>query len=140
MSTVLWTNLLVNGEVRTDDSDKYSLHKHADKLDAIGRKLGLGSFHDICDTTDVRFNTDDLALPEGMTSTTELMAVQGAWIDLPRAIALLDGLLSNVQQNNVRFGLLRNDHDDVVAELSEALEFAKTGDPSVATFNFSIVT
>lgn len=140
MSTVLWTNLLVNGEVRTDDSDKYALHKHADKLDAVGRKLGLGSFVDICDTTDVRFNTDDLALPDGMTSTNELMAVQGAWLDLPRAIALLTGLLAHVQQNKVRFGLLRNDHDDVVAELTEALEFAKTGDPLVTKFNFCIVT
>ncbi len=139
MSTVLWANLLVHGLVTTDESDKLALHKHADKLDAISRKQGLGSFLEICDTTDLRFNADEFELPEGVESTNEVMATQGAWLEVAQAVRLLDGLLSYLRQNKVRFGLLSNDYDQVLTELSEALAYARTAEPD-AKFNFCVVT
>jgi hypothetical protein len=91
MSTVLWANLLVDGKVECESEDRLALYKHAGKLDAIVRSLGLGSFRAICDTTDVRFNADEFDLPPGATSTQEVMAVEGAWMPLAEAIAMLEG-------------------------------------------------
>lgn len=140
MSTVLWANLLVSGQVTSDESDKFALYKHTEKLDAIGRKLGLVSFLEICDTTDLRFNADEFELPDGVESTNEVMATQGAWVDVAQAIKLLDGLLTHLRQNKVRFGLLSNDYEQVLSELSEALTFARTAQQSDVKFNFSVVT
>jgi hypothetical protein len=140
VSTVLWSNLLENGKVSSDESDKTALYKYADKLDSIAKKLGLGSFLDICDTTDVRFNNGDFELPAGMESTDEVMAKEGAWIPANDAEKLLAGILTHVQQQKIRFGLLSNNHDEVVQELSEALNFVKTAKSSETRFNFSIVT
>lgn len=139
MSTVLWANLLVNGQVTSDESDKFALYKHADKLDAISRKLGVGAFLDICDTTDLRFNADEFELPDGVESTAEVMATQGAWLEVAQAIRLLDGLLTHLRENKVRFGLLSNDYEHVLSELAEALVYAQTAQPSAAKFNFSVV-
>lgn len=138
MSTVLWTNLLVDGEVTTDDADKYALHEHSDKLDAISRKLGLTPFLDICDTTDLRFNMDEFELPEGVESTNDVMAKDGVWIDAAQGVSLLEGLLAHLKANKVRFGLLSNDYDQVMEELAEALAYAKTA-PAEAKFNFCVV-
>lgn len=140
MSTVLWSNLLVDGQVTSDQSDKPALHKYADQLDGLSKKLGLGSFLAICDSTDARFNLDDFELPEGMTSTDEVMARDGVWLDGAEAVRLLEGLLAHLRQHPVRFGFLTNDHAEVVSELAEALAFAKSGTPQAAKFNFSIVT
>ncbi len=140
MSTVLWCNLLEDGNVVSDQSDKPALHKHADKLDAIATRLGLPSFVGICDTTDARFNASDARLPEGMTSTDEVMAKDGAWMPAEQAETLLAGLLAHIRDQRVRFGLLSNDHDQVIEELSEALLFAKRARGPGAGFNFSIVT
>ena len=138
MSTVLWTNLLVNGEVTTDEADKYALHEHSDKLDDLGKKLGLGSFNDICDTTDLRFNMDEFELPEGVESTSEVMAKEGVWVEVAQAVRLLDGLLTHIKEKKVRFGLLSNDYDQVVEELTEALAYAREA-PAGAKFNFCVV-
>lgn len=138
MSTVLWSNLLVNGEVTTDESDKYALHEHSDKLDAISRKLGLTPFLDLCDTTDLRYNMDEFELPDGVESTNDIMAKEGAWADVADGIRLLDGLLAHLRENKTRFGLLSNDYDQVMEELAEALAYAKTA-PAGAKFNFCVV-
>lgn len=140
MSTVLWANLLVSGQVASDESDKFALYKHTDKLDALSRKLGLGSFIDICDTTDLRFNADEFELPEGVESTDEVMATQGAWLEVASAIKLLEGLLTHLRQNKIRFGLLADNYEHVLSELAEALAYAQTAQQSDAKFNFSIVT
>ncbi len=139
MSTVLWSNLLINGEVSTDEADKYALHEHIDKLDALSKKLGLGSFNDICDTTDLRFNMDDdFELPEGVESTNEIMAKEGVWVEVAQAVRLLEGLHAHLTQDKVRFGLLSNDYDQVMEELAEALAYAKAA-PADAKFNFCVV-
>lgn len=139
MSTVLWANVLESGEVTCEEADYVALFKHADKLDKLSRQLGLTPFLSVCDTTDVRFNMDELKLPDGMTSTTELMALQGLWIDSAAAVALLQGLRRHIAEHKVRFGLLSNQHDDVVAELDAALAFAQAQASPSRQFNFGIV-
>jgi hypothetical protein len=139
LSAVLWANRLVAGQVTSDESDKYALHKYAEKLDTISRKQGLGSFLEACDTTDLRFNAGEFELPEGVESTNEVMATQGAWLEIAQAIQLLDGLLAHLRQNKVRFGLLSNDYELVLSELSEALAYAQTAERPDAKFNFSVV-
>ncbi len=139
MSTVLWSNLLEDGKVCSDESDKLALYKHAEKLDALSAKLGLGSFLDICDTTDARFNSGDIKLPAGMESTDEVMATEGVWISAKDAEKLLTGLLTHIKHQRIRFGLLSNDHDGIVEELAEALNYAKSAKSPEAKFNFSVV-
>jgi len=139
MSTVLWVNVLKDGKVMTEDSDKYALFKYADKLDELSRKLNLGSFDALCDDTDLRFNMQDMELPEGMGSTNEMMAKDGKWVELGQAIKMLEGLLAHIRQNKVRFGLLKNEHVEVVAELEEAMTYAKSILGPGVKFNFSIV-
>lgn len=139
MSTVLWANVLDSGQVTCEEADYPALYKHADKLDKLSRQLGLTPFLSACDTTDLRFNMDALTLPDGMTSTVELMAVQGLWIDAAAAIALLQGLHRHITEHQVRFGLLSNQHGEVVAELAAALAFAQAEAGPSRKFNFGIV-
>ena len=63
LSTVLWANLLVDGAVQSEQEDHHALYKYADKLDALTKDLNLPLFRSICDSTDVRFNTDALEPP-----------------------------------------------------------------------------
>ena len=127
MSTVLWANLWVDGAVEGESEDRAALYAQAKALDALTRKLGLPSFLALCDTTDVRFNLDEFDLPEGMTSTDQVMARDGVW-------------LPHVVEREVRFGWLRNAHPEVVAELRGVIAFAKAAEGRAQKFNFSIVT
>lgn len=139
MSTVLWANYLVDGAVTSDESDKAALHRHADKLDKLARSAKLGAFSSLLDFTDVKFNTTDAELPEGMESTDELMARDGVWVASADALAILGGILKVVVAEKPRFGLVKNDYDDIVSELTESIEVAKKADAAGARFNFSVV-
>ncbi|MDX1527718.1 MAG: hypothetical protein R3337_03760 [Gammaproteobacteria bacterium] len=139
MSTVLWANCLVDGAVTSDQSDKYALFKHTDKLDVLCRDSGITPLSEVCDSTDMRFNVEDLELPDGMESTDELMARDGVWIDAQSAVTLLETLLGAVRSKKPRFGLLKDNIDDVVSELEESIAFAKAAAAEGAKFNFSIV-
>lgn len=139
MSTVLWANVLADGRVKSDEADHAALYKFADKLDALARSLGLPPFLALCDTTDQRFNVEDLELPSGMTSTDEWMARDGQWMPIGDAIALMKTLRDHIVAKNVRFGLLSNRQAEVVAELDEVLAFAQAEAPGAQKFNFSVV-
>ena len=139
MSTVLWANRLEAGEVVSDQSDKPALHRHLGRLDGIATAAGLTPLSAFCDTTDLRFNMQDLELPEGMTSTDQWMARDGAWIDAAEAVRVLTGLLTEVQARRPRFGLLRNDIESVLEELREALAFANDAASRGAKFNLAVV-
>ena len=67
------------------------------------------------------------------------MAIDGVWLDVPQAIRLLDGLLAHLRQNKIRFGLLSNDHEQVLEELAEAFAYARSAKSADAKFNFCIV-
>lgn len=139
MSTVLWSNLLINGKVESDESDHLALYKHDDKLEQLTRSLGLPSFEAACDSTDLQLNMSEDELPEGITSTNEIMATKGQWLSLEDGIRMLEGLLANIRREKVRFGLLSNQHDAVVEELKEVLRFAKSGEGRAQKFNFCVV-
>jgi hypothetical protein len=139
MSTVLWANYLSDGVVISDESDKYALYKHLNKIDGLCESNGLMKLSGFCDHTDLRFNMDEIELPEGMKSTNELMAQQGVWIDGVEALNLLQQLLAAIRANKTKFGLLRNDHDNVTAELEESIVFAKAAADKNAKFNFAVV-
>jgi hypothetical protein len=140
LSTVLWANhLLNNGEVASDESDKWALFKHADKLDKLASVVGLEPFSSLLDHTDMQFNIGDDELPEGIQSTTELMARNGVWKSADNALTILNGLLAVITTEKPRFGVMKNDYDAVVAELSESIEYAKKVRELGVKFNFSVV-
>jgi hypothetical protein len=68
-----------------------------------------------------------------------MMARDGAWMDLGEATDMLEKLLAHIRSKKVRFGLLSNQHDDVVVELTEVIAFAKTHVGTAQKFNFSVV-
>jgi hypothetical protein len=139
MSTVLWANLLEAGAVRGQEADLAALHRHQGKLAKLSRQLGLSVFPAAVDSTDLLFNADRLELEPGMTSSNELMAKRGAWMPADVMRSELQKLLDHVRGQSVRFGLLRNDHAEVVADLDEALTFFLTA-AAGAKANFCIVT
>ena len=139
MSTVLWANRLSQGRVVSDESDKPALHKHADKLDSLCQQLGLPPFSALRDSTDARYNLDDLDLPPGMASTNDVMAAEGVWMAGEPALRLLQALQQHVVKAQTRFGLLRNDHDRVVAELQESIAFIQPAAEAGERVNFSVV-
>lgn len=140
MSTVLWANhLLKNGEVASDESDKWALYKHAEKLDKFASAAKVEPFSSLLDHTDIQFNMGDDGLPDGMKSTNELMAREGVWKSANDALAILNGLLAVISSEKPRFGVIKNDYDMVVTELSESIEYAKKASEVGAKFNFSVV-
>jgi hypothetical protein len=59
MSSVLWANALLRGTVTSDESDKWALYRHTDKLDELTRTLKLLPFASLCDATDAEFHLGD---------------------------------------------------------------------------------
>ncbi|MES9941085.1 MAG: hypothetical protein ABW121_11165 [Candidatus Thiodiazotropha sp. 6PLUC7] len=139
MSTVLWANVLINGKVDSDESDKYALYKHSKKLDKITKSLNVFNFESAQDFTDMKYNMSDEDLPEGMESTGELMAKEGVWVSGAEAQEMLDKLISHISEQGVRFGLLGNDHEEVIRELKESLEIVNRAKSQNGMFNFSVV-
>jgi hypothetical protein len=140
MSTVLWANQLHNnGDVVSDESDKWALYKHAERLDKLAGAAKLAPFSSLLDQTDAQFNLGDQELPEGMTSTYELMARDGVWKSAHDALAILNGLLAMITTEKPRFGVLKNDYAAVVEELTESIAYAKKAGEAGAKFNFSVI-
>lgn len=140
LSTVLWANQLFNnGEVASDESDKWALFKHADKLDKLASVSGMEPFSSLFDHTDMRFNMGDDELLEGMQSTNELMARDGVWKPADDAFVILNRLLAVITTAKPRFGVIKNDYEAVEAELSESIAYAKKAREVGAKFNFSVV-
>lgn len=139
MSTVLWANRLRDGVVESDTSDKYALYRHSRKLDAVCQRSSGRSFSQLCDTTDLRFNMEDQDLPAGMSSTDELMARSGVWQPADLVVGMLVAALQEIRDKKIRFGLFRDDHEAVVAELEESLRYAEDAVVQKAQFNFSVV-
>ena len=139
MSTVLWANYLQDGRVTSDEADKYALYKFSSKLEKLTRQLGVSSFADALDTTDAQLNVTDEALPDGMESSDQVMAAQGVWIAADDAVTMLDALIREIEDKNVKFGMLGNAKDDVLQELRDSLAFAQQAAERNARFNFSVV-
>lgn len=138
LSTVLWANVLFGGVLRSEEQDYPALYKHAKKLDAISQTLSLPSFLAACDSTDARFNIEDLNLPEGAESTNDVMVATGAWISRADGFSLLQGLLTHIKTEKTRFGIFQNHHQAVVDELSHVLNFLQA-ESGADKFNFCVV-
>ncbi len=139
MSTVLWANTLINGVVDSDESDKYALYKHSKKLDRLTSQLNVTNFLSAQDFTDMRINVSDEDLPEGMESTDELMAKKGEWVTGVEAVRMLEILISHISSRSIKFGLLKNNSEEILIELKESLESAKIAKDANGKFNFSVV-
>lgn len=139
MSTVLWANQLANGEVVGEEEDYYALYKHAKRIDAICKELGLRPLTSFFDFTDVRFNNDEFELPPGAESTIDVMKVMGVWIDASEAHEVLVCVLQYLRDKSPRFGLLKNELAEVVEELEASIKFAEEAKKANAKFNFSVV-
>ena len=139
MSTALWANRLLDGVVTSDQSDKVAMHRHLKKLDKLCAISGIRSISSFCDSTDAQCNLEVVELPEDMNSTDELMASQGIWIDAEEASSILKSLINDIRENQIRFGMVRNDHHQILEELQESYEFAKASAASNGELNFSVV-
>lgn len=139
MSTVLWANVLVNGVVVSDESDKRALYKYAKKLDKISKALNVTHFLSVQDFTDIQFNLSDQDLPEGMGSTNDLMAKAGVWVSGEEAVEMLQKLINYISSNKTKFGFLANESEAVINELTESLISANKAQSENGKFNFSVV-
>jgi len=117
MSSVIWVNSLRGGVVSSDQSDKAALYRHAGRLDQICSRHGLRKLSEFHDLTDMQCNLGLLQLPEGMRDTYQLMAEQGNWFDPAEGLEVVQGLRELLQAAPVRFGILRNDYAEVMADL-----------------------
>ncbi len=139
MSTVLWANVLIEGKVISDESDKYALYKHSKKLDRLTGDLKVSRFLEIQDLTDMQFNVSDEELSDGVESTNEIMAEKGVWISGEGAVEMLEKLISEISTKKIKFGIFSNDHDEIIRELNESLGFANKAKLSNGKFNYSVV-
>jgi len=139
MSTVLWANYLLDGNVVSDKTDHYALYKYTKKLDVICNKLGVEPLSQMLDFTDMKYNTSGDELPPGMTSTTEIMARDGNWVDAGKALNALDFLKAYLIEHYPRIGLLQNATPDIIDELEESIDWASKAESLSAKFNFSVV-
>lgn len=140
MSTVLWANyLLDNGEVVSDESDKWALFEYSDVLDEVASAAGLEPFSTLIDDTDFQFNMSDAdELPDGIASTDELMARDGIWREAGEALAILNGLYDVLSQERPD-DIEEEDYEDLLEELSETIEFAKQAHELGAKFNLAVI-
>lgn len=142
MSTVLWANSLVSGEVISEEVDYYWLYKYQSKLDRLCKALGLTPISDFCDTTALVFDALDEPLPDGDSSTNDMMAREGLWISATEATTVLKRILNHITEEKINFGLLGKDFSQVVDELHQSAKFADAtaSQNPAAKFNFCVVT
>ncbi|QIK38791.1 hypothetical protein GWK36_13280 [Caldichromatium japonicum] len=140
MSTVLWANyLLDDGEVVSDESDKWALFEYSDTLDEVASAAGLEPFSSLIDDTDFQFNLSDAdELPDGMESSDELMARDGVWRDAGEALVILNGLYDLLVQERPE-DIAEEDYDDLLNELSESIEYARQAHELGAKFNLAVI-
>ncbi len=139
MSTVLWCNTLINNQLKSDESDKYYLYKHTKKLDKLCKALNLDLFSSAQDSSDMQVNLGVIDLPDIMQSTDELMMDSGVWIEGAQAVEMIEKLVQAITDQNIRFGLVTNDSEEVLFELNESLNSAKDANLKRGMFNFSVV-
>ncbi len=139
MSQVLWTNTLINQKLETDSSDLFMLNKFSKKLDEMTRKAGVLPFTSLLDSTDLMVNYGQLDLPENMQSTDQLMIEAGQWVTGEEAVEILERLITIIQKDNIKFGMINNNQQEVLEELSKGLIAARRAAKANGFFNFALV-
>jgi hypothetical protein len=87
----------------------------------------------------MRFQVEAIDLPEGVDSTNRLMTRNGLGMDAQRAVNLRENLLGAVSSKPPRFGLLKDNLDDLVGKLEESMLFAEVAAARGARFRFQIL-
>jgi hypothetical protein len=139
MSTVLWANALIDGKVNSDESDKFFLYKHSKKLDKLSKRIGVISFSSVQDFTDVKINLGQNDSPDGMVSTDELMASKGVWVSGEQSVVMIESLMSAISSQEIKFGLFKDDSQEILRELEESLITAREAEKKNGMFNYSVV-
>ena len=139
MSTALWLYYRAGKTASSNEEDLIALYRHAKQLDRICGRLSLtplSAFHDL---TDAKFNLGDEDLPDGMTSTVELMVDRGSWHSVTEGRTVFFELLEWLKANPTRFGLLGNDYNEVLGELKRCLESLEAQETDSCEFNLCVV-
>lgn len=139
MSTVLWCNTLINNQLSSDESDKYFLYKHTKKLDKLCKSLSLPLFSSVQDCSDMEVNLGVIELPESMKSTDELMINSGVWLKGFDAVELINKIINSINSQNIKFGLIKSNTNELLLELEESLIMAENARIENGLFNFSVV-
>ena len=135
MGMVLWANTLIEGKVSTDENDKFALYKHSDKLDKLSKQFDILQLSSLHDFTDMKWNMLDDDLPNGIESTTDLMAQEGIWVSGDEAVKVLESLLNLLTNDEVEVA----DRDEIFQELEESLVYTKKAKEQNGKFNYSVV-
>ena len=135
MGMVLWANTLIEGKVSTDENDKFALYKHSDKLDKLSKQFDILQLSSLHDFTDMKWNMLDDDLPNGIESTTDLMAQEGIWVSGDEAVKVLESLLNLLTNDEGEVA----DRDEILQELEESLVDAKKAKEQNGKFNYSVV-
>jgi hypothetical protein len=139
MSTALWLYYREGETASTNQEDLVSLYRHASKLDRICRNLSLIPLSEFHDLTDAKFNMSNEALPDGISSTTELMTKRGSWHPVNDGLSSLSALLQWLSTNPTRFGVLGNDYQKILDELTICVKSLESRAESPCEFNLCVV-
>lgn len=139
MSTALWLYFREGQAASSSQEDLFFLYRHAGKLDRICRSLALKPLSEFHDVTDARFNLGDEPLPDGMSSTVDLMVERGTWHPISDGLSTFSELLRWLRANPTRFGLLRDDYQAVLDELAQCVKSLESRQVGSCEFNLCVV-
>ena len=139
MSTALWLYYREGETASSDQEDLITLYRHAEKLDRICRSLSLTPLSEYHDFTDAAFNLSNEELPDGMSSTVDLMKVQGSWHSVTDGVSVFSSLLQWLEDNPTRFGFLGNDYKEILGELRQCLKSLRSKEASDCEFTLCVV-
>ena len=139
MSTALWLYYRVGETASSSQEDLIYLYRNAPKLDRICRNLSLKPLSEFHDLTDAKFNLGNEELPDGMSSTTELMIKRGSWHPVNDGLSTFSALLQWLMANPTRFGVLGNDYQEILDELTLCVKSLESQKASPCEFNLCVV-
>ena len=138
MNKVLTLNSLNGETVTSDRADKNTLGEFSNKLDKICRKHGVFLFSELMDYTHFSLGRGGIPFPEGMSLNDEVMAEHGKWFDAEDVYNQLSTLKNILQQKPIRFGLFKDQNDQILLELDECINFIKIAKEQGYKVNISV--
>ena len=74
-----------------------------------------------------------------MKSTDELMINSGVWLKGFDAVELINKIINSINSQNIKFGLIKSNTNELLLELEESLIMAENARIENGLFNFSVV-
>ena len=139
MSTALWLYYREGKTASSNQEDLIFVYRHAAKLDRLCRNLSLKPLSEFHDITDAKFNLGNEGLPDGMSSTVDLMVDRGSWHPVNDGLSTFSALLQWLRANPTRFGVLGNDYQEVLDELTPCVESLESKKAGPYEFNLCVV-